>query len=147
MSDDEKTIPEPRDPLQWAKDLVDRKATVMHLPTGRIGRVERLYDGQGQLYVSPSNNMPVKSPVLELEGGNSFVAAPGQFTEFSDREQDYVKRASAVLRKLAQDFAMLSSATQVPPKTAMMILASLFRMHADDLDTTRQRRKPAAPAG
>lgn len=139
MSDDEKRIPEPRDGLGWAKDFVDRQATVMHLPTGTIGRVQKLFDGQGQLYVSPVNQTPVKSPVLELDSGSSFVAEPGQFIEFNDREKDFLKRSWAVVRKLSQDFAVLSTATAVTPKTAMMILASIFRQHADELDRARKR--------
>lgn len=138
MSDDD-SIPMPRDQHGWAKDFVDRGAWVMHLPSRTIGKVARFYDGEGQLYVSPTNSAPVKAPVIEMERGNSFVAEAGAFIELNEREQDFFNRASAVVQKLISDFAMLSTATQVPPKTAMMLLSTILRTQADELDRARTR--------
>jgi hypothetical protein len=138
------------DKLGWAKALVDRKAWVLHLGTDTIGRASKLYDGRGELYVSPVNNVPVSAPVLELDTGASHVADPSTFTELSESHVKFLAKVFAEL-DVAVKVVHAGTAGLVQPPTALMLMAAAFRSQAVQFDRARrnllagmQRRHDAA---
>lgn len=124
------------DSLAWAKDLVDRRAWVVHLETGSIGQVERLYDGAGEVYVSPVNQAPVRAPVIVMEGGASHVADPSLFVELGVAEIDFAKASLVALSDLVIDRARDSG--ELKRSTAMYLLSLAMKSQARLLDRARE---------
>lgn len=109
----------------WAMALVARRAMVLHVPTQTIGAAVRFF-AKGA-YISPINQLPVDEAVVELLGGNAFVAKhESVFIELSEAEIQYHGIVSAqiagVLRMLTQRDSLMGAS---PQAASVMIIATL----------------------
>src|SRR5208282_4206735 len=91
---------------QWGLELELEKAWVFHVPTRTIGRVSKFYSLGDAL--DPLGH-PVKSPVIALEQGHTFVAHPQNFTLLSEADAKFYGGTQQVLREAMKQLVMMGS--------------------------------------
>ena len=130
MTDEQMPDTEPESKYQWAEDLGEQKAWVLHTPSRAVSRVKAFYDGVARVMVSEINRLPVKGPVVELEDGNTFVAEQRCFVAMEPREVDYYQAAQKTVGLAAKAAAENAAARGIPKTTALMLLGVALRATA-----------------
>jgi hypothetical protein len=113
--------------LDWAKALVDEGAFVMHVETRTVGKVVELYDGEGKLYVSPTNDKPVRAPVLKLDRGHAFVARRGAFIVLEAKEAVFFLDAQRRLAGCLAAIAARGGELGVMAQAGGLVVAAVLR--------------------
>jgi hypothetical protein len=131
--------------LDWAKALADERAWVLHLETRTVGRVEALYDGEGNRYTPPGQARALRDAVLKLEGGHTFLAKPGSFARFEAAEAQLYVAAVEAVREAVAGMARLGTASGVKQTTGLLLIAAALRAQLRELERTHPTSR--APAG
>jgi hypothetical protein len=123
------------------EEMVDRRAVVLHLETGTVGRMAKLHE-PGE-YTSPGNGKPVDSRVVELEDGNSFVVKEGVFVPLAGREVEVWEMLSSVVTDSLKVAARMAAARQVDVEVFSVIAGSILRQHERQMMVvvSREREK------
>jgi hypothetical protein len=127
------------------EEMVERRAVVLHLETGTVGRMARLHE-PGE-YTSPGNGKPVDARVVELEDGNSFVVKDGVFVPLAGREIEVWEMLSSVVTDSLKVAARTAAARQVDVEVFSVIAGSILRQHERQLMVvvSREREKRSSP--
>lgn len=111
MSEDSRHIP-----LQWAWDLVAKKAYVLHVPTRVIGQAIAFHESTEDR----------KGAVLEITPGHTFFARKESFLELSAMQMAYYETVQTVLRNAISATVQLGGETHIPlPMIMTFVIAGL----------------------
>jgi hypothetical protein len=109
------------------KDLVGK--VVYDVERNLCGRVKAFY-APGE-YVSSHNGAPVDAPVLEFEGGESFVAKPEalkRWTVIEDSRHDAFQRdVVAAVGQIIKALCQAAHGFDMPPKLAFLMVGRAFQ--------------------
>lgn len=130
---------------QWAQALVDDHAWVMHVPTGVVGQVESLFDGEVRVYVSPENDRPVPGSVLALAQGHTFVATEENFVRLADHEARFYEAIQQVVAGALRELIPVGAAMAVPAPTINVLIIAALKTQAAILEAEHRRFMPTIP--
>lgn len=121
--------------MEWWKELAASQAVVMHVPTGFVGRAKTFWDGETNVFISPENNRAVRAPVLELEGGSSYLAKEQEdWVVLNPAAARMFVALTAGIAELTKISARNAAAQGVPMETGIAIMVSLLRTQAAALE-------------
>lgn len=130
--------------LQWARDLEERRAWVLHTPSRVISRVRTFYDGVEKVAVSAVNGRPVVGPVLELEDGCTFVAADESvFVPMEPQEVAYYAVVQRRVGEVARELAEAGAKGGIRRETAFLVIGAALRSTARVTDLVLANPPPA----
>ena len=125
----------------WAKALVERRATIMHAETQVIGVAKRFYDGVTEKFTSSVNGAEVDAPILELYEGNAFIAEKEEaFVELAEGEVQYQNIARAQVDGVMRMLTARESLCNSSPQAASIILISTLTSMLNVLRAAHERR-------
>jgi hypothetical protein len=113
--------------LQWAKNLADEQAWVLHTESGLVVRIAKFYDGKDECYVSPVNGSKVTAPVLEMHNKHALMAKPENFVQLSENEVAYFVGTQEVLTGALREMVAAGAIVQIPAPTVALLLIGVFR--------------------
>lgn len=109
------------------RDLANRKAMVLHEPTGVVGRVVHFYDGVVEKSVSTVNDKPVDGEVFELDQGHRFMAKAEDVVELSLDEQRCLTAYQTLISHTVSEMINLSKGANVEVPKACVLLRAVLR--------------------
>jgi hypothetical protein len=116
------------------RDLVTRKAVVLNHPCQVVGKAEKYWDGEEDVYYSPTNQSPVKHPVLELSNGNALLALRGNWQELTGAGERLYSSMVVGVAALVKVSARNASAQGMELETGIAIMTSILRAQAAALE-------------
>lgn len=127
---------------EWAKiraQLAQDGATVMHIPTRVIGKVEKFYDGDADKWQDP-NGVYLVTPVLKLTNGHAFSAIDQKdFLPLTEMQAGYYHAATEDMAVMVAKLAMIAAQAKMPMEETTVLLSSMLREQARALDLAARR--------
>ena len=106
--------------------MAERKAWVMHLPTGVVGRAEKYYDADKHLFFPDDSPAALDKPVLRLHQGHALLAVDENFLELSTAEVSFYVHALAMQEEAVLEMAKLGGNSQIEPGKGLMLVRSVL---------------------
>lgn len=137
----------------WATELVDERAWVLHRPTQTLGRVKAYYDGVERAYEREHvedlgdgkfqrSLVQTKGAVLEFEEGHSFVAREDSFVKLEANEFEYYMGALRFLGESLKICAVKGAEAGLRRETGFLLLELALKEQVKVVVQTRQKETP-----
>jgi len=148
MSDEQPTMT----PIDWWRGLVQEQAWVIHIRSGTVGRVARFFDGEGHVYEPKVEKAEAyeharSTPVVELEEGHTFHAAPDQFMRLSGPQERFYRAAVEGVGNFTLELARFAASAGIPQSLFQSLLGSAMRSQLQALGRQHETPTDKPPAG
>lgn len=132
--------------MQWAKDAVEKKSWVLHIPTQTIDQAKKFWDGVVEQWISSVNRTPVQGPVLQTERGHGFVAKEEAFIVLTEDEGKFYAGMVMVITKMLTECVKMGAEMGVSPASLNILIIGAMRTQAMVLEAGHYRAFGGAPA-
>lgn len=109
------------DPIENGRRIAEQHRLLYHAPTGLLAAAERFHDGDADVFRSP-DGVPVKGPVMCLQGGHTLVWDPTRFIELSSSEAELFAGITLGLTSYVAGCASEAADAGLEPKIFLHIL-------------------------